>query len=287
MTNPSTLYYNDDCLNSSKYIADESVDLFFLDPPYYISGSKKKNLDLVNGDRNDWDRQWENKADFYVWTRNWMKLMFKQLKQTGSAYICISWEHSGSFQNILENVGFKVRNRITWKRDKGRGSKNNWKSIHEDIWFVTKSNDYTFNVDEVMERKEVIAPYRDSEGNPKGWKLENGKPIRYTHPGNLWTEFTVPFWSMKEVRSYAKSKRSKNNKYSKHNTQKPLSLVNKCITASSNVGDLVADYFVGSGTTAIAAINCERKAIVMDVNSTCIGMLKCRLENEIGNLFIN
>jgi len=273
-------YYCESCLNSNKYIQNESIDLFFCDPPYFISGKKNEKNNLKTGDRNDWDRQWENSQDFYNWTKKWMALMYQQLKITGSAYVCISWEHSGKFQDLLQDVGFKIRNRITWKRDKGRGSKKNWKSILEDIWFVTKSNKYTFNVEDVMEEKKVIAPYKNSDGKPKGWFLKDGKPIRYTYPGNLWSEFVVPFWSMKEVRSYAYTKKSQNNKLKKHNTQKPKDLVRKCIRASSNKGDTVADFFSGSGTTLIAALEESRNVIVFDVNEKCIQMLKTRLLNS-------
>lgn len=275
-------YFNESCLNSSRYIKDNSIDLFFVDPPYYISGNiSKSKIKKDSSIRQDWDRQWSSKKEFYDWTKEWMTLMFNQLKNEGSAYICISWEHSGEFKNILEDCGFTIKNRITWKRDKGRGSKNNWKSIHEDIWFVTKSNKYIFNVEDVMVEKEVIAPYRDEKGQPKDWFLKEGKPFRYTYPGNLWLEFTVPFWSMKEVRSYALTKKSPENILKKHNTQKPKDLVKKCIKASSNVGDTVIDYFGGSGTTAIAALELKRKAIIFDKSPECIKMLETRILNEL------
>ena len=280
------LYYQESCFNSYKYIEKESVDLFFCDPPYFISGKKgngKNNKpNLISGDRYDWDAQWKSKEEFYDWTRDWMVLMFTQLKSTGSAYVCICWQHSGKFQELLESVGFKIHNRITWKRDKGRGSNRNWKSMHEDIWFVSKTNKYTFNVDDVLVEKPVIAPYRDAEGNPKGWFIdEKGNKVRYTKPGNIWIDFTVPFWSMKEVRSYAKTKRSPKNTLVKHNTQKPKLLVERCITASSNKGDLVVDYFSGSGTTAIAALSLKRKALVFDLNELCIKMLEARMVVEL------
>jgi len=273
----------DSCEKSSDFINTETVDLFFCDPPYFISGGKgNSEIDKESGERQDWDRQWDNKEEFYVWTENWMRLMFSQLKSNGSAYVCISWEHSGKFQELLERIGFKIQNRITWKRDKGRGSKSNWKNMHEDVWFVTKhASDYVFNIDQVMVEKEVVAPYRDAEGNPKDWFVnEDGKKVRMTYPGNLWTEFTVPFWSMKEVRSYAKTKKSPDNELPKHNTQKPKDLVKKCIKASSNDGALVVDYFLGSGSTAIACKELKRKFIGFDISAICIKMAETRLRIE-------
>lgn len=273
----------DGCENSPNHIPELSVDLFFCDPPYFISGGKGNSIiNEESGDRQDWDRQWKNKEEFYEWTERWMRLMFSQLKQAGSAYVCISWEHSGKFQEILERVGFKIQNRITWKRDKGRGSKSNWKNMHEDVWFVTKhTTEYTFNIDQVMVEKEVVAPYRDAEGNPKDWFVtEDGRKVRMTYPGNLWTEFTVPFWSMKEVRSYAKTKKTPENELPKHNTQKPKDLVKKCIKASSLEGELVVDYFFGSGTTAVASNELNRRFIGFDISDVCVKMAEKRLFTE-------
>lgn len=275
------MYYNTSCLNSNNYITKNSVDLFFCDPPYFISGNKSKDIDLSTGDRNDWDKQWHNKEDYYSWTKDWLKLTYDQLKDTGSIYVCTVWQHSGKIQELLEEVGYTVINRITWKRDKGRGANRNFKSMHEDIWFAVKNESkYKFYVDRIKIEKEVVAPYRDENGNPKDWFEKDGKKIRMTHPSNLWTDLTVPFWSMHEVKSYAKTKKTPENSLIKHNTQKPKELVKRCIIATTDENDIVCDYFSGSGTTAIASKELNRDYIVFDVNENCIKMLEERLKNE-------
>lgn len=278
-------YYNETFENSINYISNNSIDLFFLDPPYYISGNKK-NINIEDGNRSDWDSQWKTKQEYYDWIESMLKLAYNQLKETGSLYICISWQHSYMFHILLEKVGFTVQNRITWKRDKGRGSTSNWKSMHEDIFFATKHpTKYKFNVKDVMVEKEVVASYRNEDGTPKDWwENEDGKKVRMTYPGNIWLDLCVPYWSMHEVRSYAKSKKSPNNVYKKHNTQKPKDLVKRCILASSDKGDLVVDYFSGSGTTAIASAELQRDCITFEINKTYIGMLETRLKNEVPNI---
>jgi site-specific DNA-methyltransferase (adenine-specific) len=275
------MYYNLNYNKSEDYIKDNSVDLFFCDPPYFISGNKSKDIDLDKGDRNDWDKQWNSKEEYYNWTKDWLSLSYKQLKETGSIYVCTVWQHSGKIQEILEEVGYTVINRITWKRDKGRGANMNFKSMHEDIWFAIKNEKkYKFYVDRIKTEKEVIAPYRDENGEPKDWFERDGKKFRMTHPSNLWIDLTVPFWSMHEVKSYAKTKKTPNNTLQKHNTQKPKDLVKRCILATTDENDLVVDYFSGSGTTAIASKELNRNYIVFDINENCIKMLEERLKNE-------
>lgn len=262
--------YQKDCLESKLLIKEKSVDLFFLDPPYFIRSMS-------------WDSSWDSNEDYYAWCKEWISLCYSQLKEKGSAYICCQWQHSGSLQKILEDSGFFVQNRITWKRDKGRGAKTNFKQMHEDIWFVTKSkNDYTFNIDDVKIKKKVIAPYRDEKGNPKDWWIdeESGEKTRLTFPGNLWDDFVVPFWSCKEVRSYAFSKKSPENVLEKHPTQKPKDLVKRCILASSREGDLIVDYFGGSGTTLLAAKELNRNCIIFEKEDSYISAIETRLKNE-------
>ena len=277
----SITYYNKSYETSVDYIENNSVNLFFLDPPYYISGNKK-SVDLENGNRSDWDSQWKTKEEFYEWIYQVLKLAYAQLKEDGSLYLCISWQHSHMFHILLEKAGFTIQNRITWKRDKGRGAKTNWKSMHEDIFFATKHpTKYTFNIDDVKIKKEVIAPYRNEDGTPKDWFIdEDGNKVRMTYPGNIWIDLCVPYWSMNEVKSYAKTKKTPDNIFEKPNTQKPKELVRRCIQASSNKDDLVVDYFSGSGTTAVACNELNRNAIVFDVNSRYIEILKIRLEKE-------
>ena len=262
---------NKDCLESPAIIKSESVDLFFVDPPYFTTSI-------------DWDNQWSTNEEYYNWCRLWISNMHDQLKKTGSAYICCQWLHSGMYQVMLQEAGFNILNRITWKKDKGRGAKTNWKSMHEDIWFVSKSKNYTFNIDDVKVEKKVIAPYRDENGNPKDWWVNDaGEKVRMTFPGNLWETISIPFWSSHEVKSYAVSKKSPDNKFQKHSTQKPKELVKRCILASSNQNDLVVDYFGGSGTTIVACKELNRKCIIFEKDETYVEMIKTRLVNEKPN----
>ncbi len=215
------------------FFPDAFVDLLFIDPPYNLY--KKFN-------RNTFKKL--SFEDYLDWVDKILSSLKRLLKPTASIYFCADWKSSTAVNLALEKH-FIVRNRITWEREKGRGSKTNWKNNTEDVWFATVSNDYVFNVQDVMLKKRVIAPYTDSTGKPKDWRDEGNGRFRLTYPSNIWTDISVPFWSMPENTD--------------HPTQKPEKLLAKLILASSNKGDFVFDPFAGSGTTLVVAKKLGRR----------------------------
>lgn len=148
------------------------------------------------------------------------------------------------------------------------GAKSNWKNASEDIYFCTKSKDYTFNVDAVKIKKKVIAPYKNEDNSPKDWKEEVDGNFRLTYPSNVWTDITIPFWSMPENTG--------------HCTQKPEKLLAKIILASSNVGDIIFDPFLGSGTTSVVAKKLGRKyiGIERDLKFACTSEFRLNLAEK-------
>ena len=215
-----------DAFQALSHLPEHSYDLLFADPPYNLT----KDFGAEKFKRTTLD-------EYEAWLKSWLRLCVPLLKRNASVYICGDWRSSGA----IEHVGLKyftLRNRITWEREKGRGAKRNWKNASEDIWFFTVSDEFTFNLDAVKVKRKVMAPYTQN-GAPKDWdKTEDGN-FRTTHPSNLWTDLSVPFWSMPENTD--------------HPTQKPEKLLAKIILASSNEGDMILDPFAGSGTTAVTA----------------------------------
>jgi site-specific DNA-methyltransferase (adenine-specific) len=232
-------------------------DLLFADPPYNLNKKFGSTEFRVSDD------------DAYEsWLDSWLELAAPLLKPTASVYICGDWRSSSAIQRAGSRY-FKLRNRITWEREKGRGAKANWKNASEDIWFFTVSDDFTFNLDAVKQRRRVIAPYREN-GEPKDWADTDDGKFRDTHPSNLWTDLTVPFWSMPENTD--------------HPTQKPEKLLAKIILASTNPGDLILDPFAGSGTTAVAAKKLGRNFVAIESDENYCLLAAKRLElAEIDN----
>lgn len=229
----------------------ESVDLIIADPPY--------NLTKTYSSRTFAKRK---ESDYEEYTRRWLSAVEPLLKPGGSIYVCCDWETSLIIGRVLGEY-FKVRNRITWQREKGRGAKANWKNGMEDIWFATKGDSYTFNLDAVKIRKKVIAPYR-VDGKPKDWTETEKGNYRDTCPSNFWDDITIPFWSMPENTA--------------HPTQKSEKLIAKIMLASSNPGDLVFDPFLGSGTTSVVAKKLGRHYLGIEMEEQYCLWAEQRLE---------
>ena len=216
-----------DMMEAMRWIPDEMADLIILDPPY--------NLSRNFGETTFVARKEEMYEEYLC---SWMHDVCNKLKPTGSLYLCGDWRCTAAMQRVLSKE-LTILNRITWQREKGRGAKNNWKNSMEDIWFAVKDpQQYYFNVEAVMMKRRVKAPYKVN-GSPKDWEETKDGNFRLTYPSNFWDDISVPFWSMPENTD--------------HPTQKPEKLIAKLILASSKEGDVVFDPFMGSGTSCVVA----------------------------------
>ena len=237
-----------DALERLPTLEANSFDLLFADPPYNLT----KEFGAAKFSRR-------SSEEYEEWLDAWLRLCVPLLKPTGSVYICGDWRSAAAIERAGSRY-FTLRNRITWEREKGRGAKANWKNAAEDIRFLTVSDEYTFNLDAVKQRRRVIAPYREN-GKPKDWRESGDGNFRDTHPSNLWTDISVPFWSMPENTD--------------HPTQKPEKLLAKIILASTNADDLILDPFAGVGTTAVVAKKLDRRFVAIESDENyCLLALK-------------
>lgn len=199
-----------DALKALDLLPDACADLLIADPPY--------NLTKIFGKSTFKEMDFDA---YKLWLDKWLAKTVRLLKDDASVYICADWKTSIAIPEIAGKY-FILQNRISWEREKGRGALNNWKNCLEDIWFFTKSRNYKFNLDAVKVQRPVIAPYRDEAGRPKDWVDDGKGRYRLTAPSNVWTDISIPFWSMPEN--------------TPHPTQKPEKLIAKLILASSNAG---------------------------------------------------
>ena len=239
-----------DSFEAMKKLPHGFADLIIADPPYNLfkdfGGNKFKK---------------SNDDEYEKYTEKWIEALFPLLSDNGSIYVCCDWESGMVIGNVLKKY-FTVRNRITWQREKGRGALSNWKNGMEDIWFATKGDSYTFNVDAVKIRRKVLAPYK-VDGKPKDWEETKDGNFRNTCPSNFWDDISIPYWSMPEN--------------TPHPTQKPEKLLAKLILASSNEGDMVFDPFLGSGSTSVTAKKLGRHFVGIEQSETYCAIAEKRL----------
>lgn len=232
--------FNQDLFEAIDFFPKHFVDLLIIDPPYNLSkeflGLKFKSTDYNS---------------YIKYVRSWLPRVLEVLKPNGSVYVCCDWKCTSAIYQVL-NEYVIIKNRITWQREKGRGAKTNWKNSMEDIWFgVLREKDYFFDVESVMQKRKVIAPYK-VDGKPKDWEETEEGNFRTTYPSNFWDDISVPYWSMPENTD--------------HPTQKPEKLIAKLILASCPNGGVVFDPFLGSGTTSVVAKKLGRHYCGIEIN---------------------
>jgi site-specific DNA-methyltransferase (adenine-specific) len=243
---------NGDLFSILSRLPEAFADLVIVDPPYNLDKDFHGNCFKAR-----------SSEAYQTYIESWLPAVLRCAKSDASIYVCCDWKSSCAIFSVLERH-CTVRNRITWQREKGRGALHNWKNCSEDIWYATKGEDFFFDVQAVMQRKRVVAPYREN-GIPKDWiESEDGK-FRLTHPSNFWDDITVPYWSMSEN--------------TEHPTQKPEKLIAKLILASSRTEALIFDPFAGSGTTAVTAKKLNRHYVCVEQNRTYCLWAHKRLEN--------
>ena len=230
------LIYQGDALNVlNNDIEDASVDLLFADPPYNI-GKKFSSF----------HDKWPSDQDYAEWCYQWLELCLKKLSPNGSLYVMTSTQ-AMPYLDMFLRERMTILGRIIWSYDSsGVQAKKYYGSMYEPIIFgVKNAKNYTFNAAEIMVEaktgsKRKLIDYRKAVPTPY-----NTKKV----PGNVW-EIPRVRYRMQE--------------YEQHPTQKPETLLERIILASSNVGDTVLDPFAGSFSTGSVAKRLGRKSISIE-----------------------
>ncbi len=224
-------------------VADNSIDLAVVDPPY-------------NMKKASWDT-FKSQDDFLNFTFSWIELLIPKLKRSSSLYIFNTPLNSAYILQFLTEKKMTFRNWIVWDKQDGMSApKTKYVSGAETILFFTQGQ-HTFNFNDIRE------PYKSTErikhAAQKGI-LKNGKRWYPNPDGRLCSEV----WRFSSERH----KQKVNGKLRKmdHLTPKPLDMIERIIKASSNEGDLILDCFMGSGTTARACKNLNRNFIGCEKN---------------------
>ncbi len=304
-----------DNLELMKQLPKGKIDLIYIDPPFGINVDKKFGMiswNKNNQDKNEVDIIFptlekiltNGECNYLRWLYPRLALMKELLSDKGSIYVHLDWHTSHYVKILLDEIFGRDRfvNEIIWKSGNIRGAKTSadkYGRVTDSIFFYTKTNDYFFEtpfkpIDLNAKNNKFI--HHDKNGRlysrdcPLGdyseekikefeqqgriYTTKNGKRqlIRYYDEvkglavGNLWDDIDYINQVANERLNYA--------------TQKPEALLERIIKASSNEGDLVADFFCGSGTTCVVAKKLNRCYIGCDINSKAIQITEKRLNNK-------
>jgi len=266
------IYFGDN-LSILRSMPDGVVDLIYIDPPFNtgkvqgrtqiqtvrdengdrvgFGGRSYKTISLGSRAYND------NFDDFLGFIEPRLVEAYRLLKPTGSLYFHIDYREVHYCKILLDGIFGRdsFLNEIIWAYDYGGRSKKKWPAKHDNILYYARDpQNYTFNYEEV-ERIPYMAP----------GLVGKEKAARGKFPTDTWWH-TIVGTNSKEKTGYP--------------TQKPVGILRRVIRASSNPGDIVMDFFAGSGTVGEVCLELDRRFILMDNNPQAIEVMKKRFGNH-------
>lgn len=267
-----------DCLDVLKEIDSNSIDLIYLDPPFFKQKEyKQKTRD--NSEEYSFNDKWKDVNDYYLFMKKRILECKRVLKESGCIFLHCDQSAKHHLQLLLEEVfgSSNLRNEIIWKYRRWSNSKKTLLNSHQTIYFYSKSEIYKFNtiytqysastnLDQILQdrarNENGKCVYRtDDDGNVILGKEKKGVPL-----SDVWD---IPYLNPK-----AKERTG-------YPTQKPILLLDRIIDIATDEGDTVLDPFCGSGTTLVAAQLKNRKWIGIDISEKAIELAKSRLDNPI------
>ena len=245
--------YHGDCLTGMRMLSDASIDLIYADPPFY-----------TDRDFDSFDDRFDSMEHYINWLKVRLQECYRVLKPTGSIYCHLDW-HAVHYVKVAMDEIFGLENFqneiVWWYHDPSGQTKSRFMRKHDTILFYTKSKDHTFNVDDVR------TPYTAGTINQgKKGHRSFGRVVK-THPKGRLPE---DVWELPIINSQSKERMG-------YPTQKPESLLERIIKASSNPGDLILDPFCGCGTALAVAQKLGRRWIGMDMSDVAIELSRKRL----------
>lgn len=251
--------YCGDCLELMKQMPDKSVDLVFADPPFNIS--KKYDGKTCN----------DNKSDYRDWCENWINECFRVLKDNGSFYLMTIDRHLEWKMPIMARNGGFI-NLIKWRNVSASHSKRNFWNESQPIMLYGKSETYRFNT---YAEKQITEDYNLRYGGystePKGQLKDYWADIPFVYAG-----------SIKHPEAIIKEGTNKKA----HSQQMPIALPQRGILFSTDENDIILDPFIGSGTTAVAAIRTNRQFIGIEISPEYCKVAEKRISYERQQLLL-
>lgn len=269
---------NGDCLDQMRSIEKSSIDLIYLDPPFF---TEKKHT-LKNRDRTkefSFDDSWGSDRVYAEFLKERIEMMCSLLKESGSIFVHCDKSGEHIVRAILDQVfgAGNFQSEIIWSYKRWSNSKKGLLPSHQNIYFYSKSKDFKFNtiytsysettnIDQILQRRKrdehnKSVYDKDSFGNIKNGDKKKGVPL-----SDVWD---IPYLNPKAKERVG------------YPTQKPLLLLEQIIKLVTEEGDIVLDPFCGSGTTCVASKLLNRNYIGIDESIDAVDLTKERLDNPV------
>ncbi len=266
-----------DCIEKLRDIEEKSIDLIYLDPPFFTQ--KEHKLSDKENNSYSFDDKWESIHDYKTYISDRLIECRRVLKDTGSIFLHCDKSASHYLRVALDEVfgSDNFQSEIIWSYKRWSNSKKGLLNSHQNIYFYSKTDEFKFNtfyneysattnVDQILQKRK-----KDKNGKSTYMLDENrdvvvddnkkGVPL-----GDVWN---IPYLNprAKERCGYP--------------TQKPILLLDQIIKISTDENDVVLDPFCGSGTTLVSAKLLNRNFIGIDKSESAVNLANKRLENSI------
>lgn len=265
---------NDDCLDAFRSIESSSVDMVYLDPPFFTQ--KWQSMRDSDGKEYIFSDLWQSRSEYLSFIEIRLREIRRVLKESGTVFFHCDSTSAHYIKILLDNVFGEnnFQSEIIWCYKRWSNSRKGLLSGHQTIFFYSKTRNYKFNtiycdyspttnIDQILQErsrneKGKVRYKKDENGNLVFGKEKRGVPL-----SDVWN---IPFLNPK-----AKERTG-------YPTQKPIELLERIIEISTNKGDVVLDPFCGSGTTLVASKLLHRDFIGIDINQDAIELCKKRLD---------
>ncbi|HWD91357.1 MAG TPA: site-specific DNA-methyltransferase, partial [Verrucomicrobiae bacterium] len=258
-------------------------DCIFADPPYFLSngGITCHAGKMVKVDKGDWDKS-RGPALNHEFNKEWLKRCQRVLKPNGTIWVSGTHHVIFSIGYALQELGYKILNDIAWEKPNPPPNLSCRYFTHstETILWAAKNekSKHTFNYQEMRKvtGKQMKTVWRQNEFT--AWEGEApDEPQNPSLSSHLSSSELNPIWTMSSPGKEEKL-------FGKHPTQKPIALVERCLLASTNEGDLVLDPFAGGGTTAMAALRLNRGCVGIELDEQHATLAARRIKMHFKNL---
>ena len=272
------------------------VDLIYIDPPFDSKADYRTKINLPGADIEQKPTVIEQFAYADTWkdgTVSYLKMLYPRLvlirellSEKGSIYVHIDWHVGAYVKALLDDIFGKsnIINEIIWHYQSGGIPQSSFSRKHDSIYIYAKSNNYTFNLNGASFPRNICqscGSVVDKWNNLKKEVDENGRVYRtIKSAGKIYKYYDDEPVLLPDVWFDISHIQQKDPQRTGYATQKPEALLERIIKASSNEGDLVCDFFGGSGTTAAVAERLGRRWITTDIGKPATLVMRKRFIDQ-------